>query len=408
MPAARFPSGAALQKAEKVWGDSGRVDLLDSVRGFALMGLFLVHCVEQYELFWSHPDFGPVYQWVFGLFSGKSYILMALCFGVSFYLIMQGAARRGQDYNWRFTWRLATLLVLGLVHGLIYRGDFLQNIAIVGLAMLAFDRVKSNRLLLLLAALCLLQLPLLLRASAANQGFAWGLAEPLYMNDTGAAAMAHGTFAELVRANATSGFVMRWSYFIESGRVMQMFGLFIIGLLLGRIGFFARPQAFKPQRRWLLAASALLWAAFNFWVPDVLSSTVPEGAVLNNLQWAVDCWAAVALMTAEMLAFIELFESAANPLARLFAAPGRMTLTLYVGESLIFTPIFYGYGLGLYDDLSSMQCLEIGIVAFVAQIVFAHLWFRRFHYGPLEWIWRVATKTSFDVPFLKAPVAATA
>jgi uncharacterized protein len=396
-----------LQKAVKVWGDTGRVDLLDSVRGFALMGLFLVHCVEQYELFWSHPDFGPVYQWVFGLFSGKSYILMALCFGVSFYLIMQGAARRGQDYNWRFTWRLATLMILGLLHGLIYRGDFLQNIAVVGLAMLAFDRIKSNRVLLWLAAMCLLQLPLLLRAWAASQGYAWGLADPLYMNDTGAAAMATGSFAELVHANATSGFVMRWSYFIESGRVMQMFGLFIIGLVLGRIGFFARPDAFKPQRRWLLAASLLLWAVLYFRGTDVLNSLVAEGPVRNNLQWAMDCWGGVALMTAEMLAFIALFESV-NPIARLFAAPGRMTLTLYVGESILFTPIFYGYGLGLYDDLSSLQCLEIGIVAFAVQIVFAHLWFRRFHYGPLEWIWRAATKTSLDVPFLKTPVPATA
>lgn len=390
--------------AERVWGGGGRVELLDAVRGFALMGLFLVHCVEQYELFWSHPDFGPVYQWVFGLFSGKSYILMALCFGVSFYLIMQGAERRGQDYRWRFCWRLAILMIMGLLHGLIYRGDFLQNIALVGFAMLAFDRVKSNRTLVWLAALCLLQVPLLLRAWAAWRGYAWGLADPLYMNDAGAAAMAHGTFAELVRANATSGFVMRWSYFIESGRIMQMFGLFIIGLVLGRIGFFARPGDFRVQRRWLLVGSLLAWAVLHFWAPQAIDSAIPQGAVRSNLQCAIDTWTGVSLMTAEMLLFIELFESAAAPLARMFAAPGRMTLSLYVGQSIVFTPIFYGYGLGLYDDLSSAQCLEIGILAFAVQILLAHLWFRRFHYGPLEWLWRAATKTSFDVPFLKQPV----
>jgi uncharacterized protein len=397
-----------LKKSESVWGTGGRVELLDSVRGFALMGLFLVHCVEQYELFWSHPDYGPVYQWVFGLFSGKSYILMALCFGVSFFLIMEGAARRGQDFRARFAWRLAILIVMGLLHGLLYRGDFLQNIGVVGLAMLAFDRIKSNKVLVWLAVLCLLQIPLLLRAWAASQGFAWGLADPLYFNDTGAAAMASGTFPELVRANAFSGFIMRWSFFIESGRMMQMFGLFIVGLILGRIGFFAKPDSFKALRRWALAISALLWAVLYFWAPGVIAAGVAEGPVRNNIQWAVDAWTGVALMTVEMLAFIELFLSAAGPLARVFAAPGRMTLTLYVGESIVFTPIFYGYGLGIYDDLSTLQWLEIGIVAFAAQIVFAHLWFRRFHYGPLEWIWRAATRTSWNVPFVKAPVAATA
>jgi uncharacterized protein len=79
-----------------------------------------------------------------------------------------------------------------------------------------------------------------------------------------------------------------------------------------------------------------------------------------------------------------------------------------VGQSIIFTPIFYGYGLGLYDDLTSLQCLEIGIVAFAAQMAIAHLWFRHFYYGPLEWIWRAATRTTWDVPFVKPPVAVTA
>ncbi len=158
---------------------AARVDLLDAVRGFALMGLFLVHSVEQFELFWQHPDYGPVFQWVFGLFAGKAYALMALCFGVSFYLIMKSSERRGRDFRGRFAWRLAILLAIGLVHGLIYRGDFLQTIAITGFLMLPLDRIRSNRVLLGLAALCLLQLPLLLRAWAAADGQAWGVANPL-------------------------------------------------------------------------------------------------------------------------------------------------------------------------------------------------------------------------------------
>jgi uncharacterized protein len=57
--------------------------------------------------------------------------------------------------------------------------------------------------------------------------------------------------------------------------------------------------------------------------------------------------------------------------------------------------------------LTPGQSLAIGALAVPLQGVFAHLWFRRFHYGPLEWVWRSATRTSLDVPFLKAPVPAT-
>ena len=76
-----------------------------------------------------------------------------------------------------------------------------------------------------------------------------------------------------------------------------------------------------------------------------------------------------------------------------------MTLTLYVGQSLVFVPIFYGFGLGWHDSISEAQALGLGILAFVLQIVLARLWFRHFHYGPLEWLWRAATWLKADIPF---------
>src|SRR4051794_32163240 len=168
------------------------------------MGLFLVHSVEQFETFWAHPDFGAVYQWTFGLFSGKAYALMALCFGVSFYLIMQGAARRGQDFRWRFAWRLTLLAGIGLVHTLFYRGDILQVLALLGFSMLLLDRTKSTRLLLVLAAVCFLEPPLLLRAWLAAKGVGWAVAQPLYFSDPGMAALLHGTFIDVIHANFTA------------------------------------------------------------------------------------------------------------------------------------------------------------------------------------------------------------
>ena len=88
------------------------------------------------------------------------------------------------------------------------------------------------------------------------------------------------------------------------------------------------------------------------------------------------------------------------------AGPGRMTLTLYVGQSLLFVPFFYGFGLGLYGELSLGQSLAISLAAFAAQAVFARQWFRHFYYGPLEWLWRAATRTAWSVPFRRR--AATA
>ena len=33
-----------------------RIDMVDALRGFALLGLFMVHCVERFELYWLDPQ----------------------------------------------------------------------------------------------------------------------------------------------------------------------------------------------------------------------------------------------------------------------------------------------------------------------------------------------------------------
>jgi uncharacterized protein len=76
-----------------------------------------------------------------------------------------------------------------------------------------------------------------------------------------------------------------------------------------------------------------------------------------------------------------------------------MTLTLYVGQSFLAAPLLYGFGFGLWDDLSQGQLALAGIVLFAAQAALAALWFRAWRYGPLEWLWRAATRTTLAVPF---------
>ena len=140
--------------------DPARLELIDGLRGFALMGLFLVHAVELFELYWVHPVPDPWFDATMAVFAGKAFSLFALCFGLSFSIIMDRTRRRGVDFRGRFVWRLALLFLIGLVHGLVYRGDILQVLAAAGLVLLLFDRIRDNRLLLLLAFLILLQAPL--------------------------------------------------------------------------------------------------------------------------------------------------------------------------------------------------------------------------------------------------------
>ena len=97
-----------MQATARTAGTS-RLDLVDALRGYALMGLFLVHMEEYFELYWSNPQPAFTTGLVFGLFMGKTFSLLALCFGFSFFVMMDSGRRRGQPFAGRFAWRLILL-----------------------------------------------------------------------------------------------------------------------------------------------------------------------------------------------------------------------------------------------------------------------------------------------------------
>ena len=89
--------------------------------------------------------------------------------------------------------------------------------------------------------------------------------------------------------------------------------------------------------------------------------------------------------------------------ARLTAA-GRMALSNYVGQTLICTTIFYGYGLGLYASIGKAGLMPIVLGVWIVELIVSPLWLGRFRFGPLEWLWRSLTYGSRQPMRKKTPV----
>jgi uncharacterized protein len=88
-----------------------------------------------------------------------------------------------------------------------------------------------------------------------------------------------------------------------------------------------------------------------------------------------------------LLARSRRFPRLVEPLAPL----GRLALTAYLTQTLVFTTIFYGYGLGQAFRLGPLAVTAIAVVIFAAQVVACTWWVRRFRFGPVEWLWRALT-----------------
>lgn len=393
---------------ERNAGDGGRIALVDVLRGFALMALFLVHMIESYELYWADPRPGPIADTVFLLFMGKSFSLLALCFGFSFFILMDRAARRGEDFTGRFAWRLTVLLAIGTLHALVYRGDIIQLLAGLGFVLLLAHRIRSNRVVIGLAALCFLAPLLWIELIAAAAGAGWANQPPGYFSDPAMAVYLNGGLAETLRMNLWIGQLPKWSFMLESGRIVQILGLYLVGMVLGRIGFFARPEAFARQRHAALVLAAGL-AVLLYFVRDDLSAWfagLGQGAAAERLFGAIlGSWFELAGTATWVLLLIAVHQGPARPLVAPLALAGRATLTLYILQSLVFVPIFYGFGLGLHDDWSQTTRLLVGLGAIAAQLLAAAVWYRAFRYGPIEWVWRALTYRTTAIPFRRATPA---
>jgi len=104
-----------------------RIELVDALRGFALLGILLLHSIEHFDFYWSakkNPQiFRPIDPYVNNitrfLFSGKVYSIFSLMFGFSFFIQMDRNKNKGIDFRWRFLWRLTLLLLIGYIFSLI-------------------------------------------------------------------------------------------------------------------------------------------------------------------------------------------------------------------------------------------------------------------------------------------------
>jgi len=92
---------------------SKRISVVDSLRGFAVVGIILIHFLEHLN-FYSYPEPSAfdtgIWDTVFYLGSSKMYAIFALLFGLSSFIQHDNWAKRGEDFRWRFAWRMVLYL----------------------------------------------------------------------------------------------------------------------------------------------------------------------------------------------------------------------------------------------------------------------------------------------------------
>ena len=143
---------------------SQRIDMVDALRGFAVMAILLLHNVEHF-IFSVYPLESPawlsvldagVFNAAFALFGGKAYAIFSLLFGFTFSVQYDRQQQMGRDFGYRFLWRLVGLSLIATLNAAFFPGgDVLMLYAVMGV-VLFIARRWSDRVVLIAAILFLL------------------------------------------------------------------------------------------------------------------------------------------------------------------------------------------------------------------------------------------------------------
>lgn len=169
-----------------------RIQLIDVLRGFALLGIVMVYFIEQYYAgmppekaanYNAHNLADQIVQGlVFFFVAGKFYMIFSFLFGMS--LFIQFSKSDGSaKFQLRFLWRLIILFAIGWLHHLHYRSDILTIYAILGVGLLLFHRLP-DRALLIVALILVINIPsLVTRGVQVIQTFQTGTSANPFVGD---------------------------------------------------------------------------------------------------------------------------------------------------------------------------------------------------------------------------------
>ena len=325
-----------------------RIDVADLLRGVAVAGIVMLHFIEHLN-FYNFPPLtkldNVVWDVMFFMLSNKMYAIFAMLFGLTLFVQHDNQAKRGYDFRPRFVWRMVLLFGFGLLDLLFFNGDILTVYAVCGLLVLPFVRA-GNRVLLFFAVLFALQ-PIELAYLVG------GLVDPqLQPLDLGSGAM----FQAILPAQ-------------EGGSWFDV------------------------------AMAGLCYVAFAVLCP--LRYTVPQMSdvecVSASLTVMLDMWKNLAMMFfyVSLLTWAYHRTRARRVLAKILPY-GKMSLSNYLGQSVVGGFIFYNWGLGLYAVSGHTMSLVLGVAFVLLQFSFCKWWFRSHKRGPLEQVWHNATWAGSD------------
>lgn len=362
----------------------------DVLRGFALLGILIVNI----QFMGLSSDQGARGEWTDGfangsatfliaaLFAGKFYLLFSFLFGYSSHYVI----RNEKTNRARWVKRCFVLMAFGALHfTFLWHGDIIFLYGIFGLLLTFFffraDRTLKiwTRIVFSISAIFILIVGVL---TFISEYWMKEDLESVTVTDLDRI-LRNGTFLESIPARLEV-----WLLSISSGIFLQgglAFAAFLLGVRLARSSFLSSPidkeANSKLMKKGLVLGLPIQLIAAAILLRNEQAAKPSESIYLISL---FASFAAAPLLSMFYVGFIRKLVEERPHLVLWMKPTGKMSLTIYISQSVITSLIFSPWGLGLFQDLQTWQVflLAFGIWLFLSYL--ATQWLKRFSQGPLE------------------------
>ncbi len=364
-----------------------RTAIIDILRGWALLGVVLMNYVDYFYMGlnfsrWK-PDVCAQVLQVTGniIFAAKSWTLLSFLFGYGFAVLMSNVSSKGINPVRFFSRRMFWLFVLAIINSALFWGDILKDYAVMGMIILIFWRCSAKFAFYMAIGLLLLIPAVSAYVTSLKMPGGMALFEPylhLYKSQNPLNVLWFGLVGTYKYEIQSPGYLITVH--------VVMLSLFFLGLAAQKIDFFnklAENKKYIKRIFWGSLITVLIliglfaitkaqkWRWMDYYQPFyfiIIGSMIFIASAI--------CWLYVA-----------------NKLKRFFRSMqtiGKMTLTNYMVQNLLGLFLFSGFGFGfsINQKLHFGFYLLFALVIYVVQIFFSKWWLARYHYGPIEWLWR--------------------
>jgi uncharacterized protein len=372
----------------------------DVLRGFALLGILVVNI----QFMGLNSSEGARGEWTLGLangsatfiiasiFAGKFYLLFSFLFGYSSNYIIRGE----RSNRTRWIKRCFVLIVLGALHfTFLWHGDIIFVYGLFGLLLIPFFFRKDKTLKIWTRVIFIVTSTILLLVGALIY-----IAERFFpeesfqvpMESKLDSALSNGSFLDAIPARLDL-----WVYGVATGILLQgglAFAAFLLGLRMARTQFLSSPIDKKKN-------SDLMKKGFFFGAPIQIIAAI---ILVNNEQSAepseaiyvlavFSSFVAAPLLSMFYVGLIRKLVEEKSNLVSWMKPAGRMSLTVYISQSIITSMIFGPWGFGLFQDLQTWQVILLAVGIWALLVYVSTIWLKRFSQGPLELLVNTLTRS---------------